>query len=231
MKAWKLAAAVAALSSLPLLLLQACSSGDDCNGGCPADGGQDGTTSDAAPGDANNPDSTPPADGAAGCPTYNGSVAFCKAAVARCGACGADAAALNQCQLDNFDAVCNYVNDVFSSQYQGAVESCATLCDSNAESTCQTAALADASLSSAQQKVANDYCAKCGTGNGCAAQVAQQLSLIRLSDTLAGEVDQNCTPDAGGPDSAACGGSYGACALAVEFAALEGAPCADAGKD
>lgn len=166
-----------------------------------------------------------------GCPTYNGSVEFCQAAVARCNTCGASSLTLTSCDLANFNAVCNWANGIFSSQFQAATQACESVCDKDAESACATAALADASLSTAQQKTVTDYCTRCGMSAGCAAQFASQLNIVEYSDTIATEID-NCTPDAGGPDASGCGFGFETCAFAVlENALTNGNPCADAGGD
>jgi hypothetical protein len=222
---WTLLAFFASTSAaLPL----ACG-GDNGNG----DAGPDGTTADAAGNDAattdaSTNDATKSNDGS--CPTYSGSVEFCKAAIDRCNACGASSINLTACDVANLDALCNWANGIFSPQFQAAAESCANLCEADAQSSCSKAALADASLSTAQQKTATDYCAECGKNAGCAAQFASQFNLAEYSDTVAAALDK-CTPDAGGPDSGACGVGYFGCAFAALTTALAGNPCADAGGD
>ncbi len=138
---------------------------------------------------------------------------------------------IDQCSLSKFDAVCNWANGIFSAQYQAAFAACATQCDQDAESACNKSALADASLSAAQQKTVDDYCARCGQNQGCAATTASELQIVQISDTIAAQVDSKCTPDAGGPDSSACGIAYLSCYGGVAQTALAGSPCADAGGD
>lgn len=221
----KLLALVASCSAFALFALQACS-GDNNNAG---DGGPDGTANDVATDTSNNKDVTQQ-EGGGSCPSYSGSVPFCKGAVTRCNTCGAGSVNFDTCTLANLDAVCNWANGVFSQQYQNAFESCATTCDQDAESACTKAAVADASLTSAQQKMVDDYCARCGPSQqNCAANTAQKLQVVVLSDPLAGQVDTACTPDAGGPDSSACGLGYVACYSNAVQNALGGNPCADAG--
>jgi hypothetical protein len=224
---WKVLGAMAAAWSVSMLALQACG-GDDKVGG---DAGPDGTA-----GDVTNPDvadvaiDSPPIDAAA-CPSYSGSVAFCKAVVARCAACGATATNFTACQLQNFDALCAWVDGVFSPQVQSASQSCATICDQTASNACISGALADASLSTAQDKTVTDYCARCALDAGCAAQTAAAINIVDLSDTLAATIDTQCTPDAGGPDSSACGAAYQLCAGQIITGALNSSPCSDAGGD
>ena len=224
LSSWKILGAIAIVSSVPVLALQACSGGDDSS---TTDGGQDGTTSDSGNQDVAT-DSPQSSDGA--CPTYTGSIEFCQAAVSRCNACPGSTS-ISTCQRDNFDALCTYLNGVFSTQAQAALAACATDCDQDAETACQNAYLADASLTTAQQKAVTDYCAKCGSSAGCAAQAEKAFNFVQYSDTLANDIDTKCTPDAGGPDSSACLSGYGGCVLGIAFAAVKGAPCADAGTD
>jgi len=222
---WNFLAGLAIASSFSMLALQACSGGDDSS---TTDSGPDGTT----PGDSGNQDvaTDSPQSSDAGCPTYNGSVEFCQAAVTKCNACPGSAT-ISTCQRDNFDALCTYLNGVFSAQAQAALAACATDCDQDAETACQNAYLADASLTSAQQKAVTDYCARCGSSVGCAAQAEKAFNFIQYSDTLANDIDTKCTPDSGGPDATACLSGYGSCVLGIAFSAVKGAPCADAGTD
>jgi hypothetical protein len=223
----KILASLASLMTVAVLSFQACG-GDSST----SDAGPDGTTSDAAgdvmmASDTSN-DVVQSNDG--GCPTYNGSVEFCQAAVARCNACGSSAVNLTSCEVTNLNAVCTWANGLFSTQYQAAMQACETVCDKDAETACAKAELADASLSTAQQKTVTDYCTRCGQSAGCAAQFASQLNIIEYTDMIAMEID-NCTPDAGGPDSGGCGLGYESCAFGVLLNALKGDPCADAGGD
>jgi hypothetical protein len=212
-------------AAAPLLVLQACSG--DASG---SDAGPDGTTTDAAPdvggGDAAN-DVAPGND--SGCPTYTGSSQFCQAVIARCNTCGIGAVKLNTCNTTNFDAVCTFATDLFSSQLAAAESACDSVCDASANTACVDAIVKDAGLSTAQQKTVTDYCAHCSTGPGCGAQLAGQL--VEFNDTLAQAIDSTCTPDSGGPDSGACGLGYQTCAGLILTNALKGNPCADAGGD
>jgi hypothetical protein len=226
---WKIITSLASLASVTTLAfvsLEACS-GDSSS----SDGGLDGTTNDAT-GDVVAADTSNDVmqSNDSGCPTYNGSVEFCTAAVARCNTCGASAISLTTCDITNLNAVCNWANGVFSNQFQAASTSCDSVCDKDAETACANAALADASLSTAQEKTVTDYCARCGEDAGCAATFAKELNIVEYSDTIVTAMD-NCTPDAGGPDSGACGLGYVGCAFGILETALAGNPCADAGGD
>lgn len=201
-----------------ILALQACG-GDDSTTG---DAGNDVTVSDAPGSDVSQN------DGGA-CPSYGGSIDICKGAVSRCQTCGAGSIDITSCEKANFDAYCNWANTIFSPQFESAFASCATQCDQDAESTCTKSILADASLSTPQQKLVDDYCAKCGTP-GCAAAFAKSLNVVEFNDTLVGQMDSKCTPD-GGLDSGACTVGYQACIAAVTQAAFAGNPCGDAGGD
>jgi len=225
---FRLLGTIASVSAFSLLALEACGGGDNNSN----DGGQDATTNDVAQNDVVAQDSASDAaqnDGGV-CPTYTGSSVFCKAAIAHCNTCG-PGNGLNECQVQNINAVCSYFDTLFSSQYESAVSSCATACDSDASTACVRSALADASLSTDQQKLVTDYCARCGATSGCATQASENYNVIQMSDELATKVDTTCVPDAGGPDSSACVSGFGACALGIELQAIEGAPCADAGGD
>jgi hypothetical protein len=220
----KLLLPIAATPMFVLFVLQAC--GGDSNNGNDASNdvttGSD-ATPDVAKDSANDVQTT---DGGA-CPTYTGSVEFCKAAVDKCNACPGSTK-FTTCQRQNLDAVCNAAQNIFSTAFANAAESCATLCDSDASNACQKASLADASLTTAQTKLVTDYCTHCGLDGGCAAQTGTQI--IEFGDPLATTIDQSCTPDAGGPDSSACA-KYGACSTGLLFAAIGSLPCADAGTD
>jgi hypothetical protein len=218
----KLLFPIAATPMFVLGLLQAC--GGDTNVG--NDASSDVTTGNDVKADNVTQDVVPPGDGGA-CPTYTGSVEFCKAAVERCNACPG-AVKFNSCQRQNLDAVCNAAVNVFSMQYANAVEACATVCDTDASNACERANIADASLTAAQQKLVTDYCSHCGLNAGCAAQVGAQV--IEFADPLTTTIDQQCTPDAGGPDSAACVG-YGNCATTKLLGAIAALPCSDAAAD
>jgi len=210
-------ACLAIVSAFTVFALQACG-GDDNK----SDAGPDGTTTDAAS-DAGQ-DVQQQGDGGA-CPNYTGSVTLCKAAIQRCNTCGAATTKFTQCEITNIDAVCNWVNGVFSSQYQNATAACATQCDVDADTACLNAALADASLSATQQKTADDYCARCGQDAGCAAALAKTLNLVDINDNVATQIDTSCTPDAGGPDSGACGAKYLNCYGTIVQKALGANPC------
>jgi hypothetical protein len=216
----KLLLPFAATPMFVLFVLQACG-GDSNNGN---DASSDGTTGgDATPDVAQDVVQT----NDSGCPTYTGSVEFCKASIDRCNACPG-AVKINACQRANLDALCNAIQNVFSTQFAAAVESCATVCDTDATDTCETAALADASLSTAQQKLVADYCARCGVNSSCGTQLAPKV--VQYADPVVNAIDQQCTPDAGGPDSGACI-AYGTCASAHLQNALASLPCADAATD
>jgi len=220
----KLLFPIAATPMFVLFVLQACG-GDSNNGN---DAATDGTTSDATP-DVVGQDSANDVvqtDGGA-CPSYTGSFEFCKAAVERCNACPG-AVKFNTCQKQNIDAVCNAAENIFSAQYAAAVGACATVCDTDANTSCEVAALADASLTTAQQKLVTDYCTHCGTNQNCGAQLGPKV--LEYADPIVTAIDQGCTPDAGGPDSSACL-AYGTCASGKLSAALDSIPCADASSD
>ncbi len=218
-------ALLASGSAFTLLALQACS-GDNAGG----DAGPDATTGDASQ-DVVAKDVAQDVvqTNDAACPTYTGSVEFCKAAVARCNACPGTTS-VSTCQRQNFDAVCSGIANIFSTQFQNALNACATTCDQDAETACQRAELADASLTSAQQKVATDYCSHCATDAGCAAALAAQINLIEIADPLATTIDNSCTPDAG-PDSGSCGVAFEGCALGILSGSVKTLPCADAAAD
>jgi len=205
-----------------LSILQAC--GGDTNNG--TDASTDGTTgSDALSDVAQQQDVVQGNDG--GCPTYTGNVAFCKASIDRCNACPGSLK-LNSCQRQSLDALCNAVDNLFSAQYAAAVESCATICDTDASDSCQKAALADASLTTAQQKLITDYCGRCGVNQNCGSQLAGNVA--QYADPIVTSIDQACVPDAGGPDSGACL-AFGNCASGHLQSALAALPCADAASD
>jgi hypothetical protein len=221
----KLLAPIAAVPMVVLVVLQAC--GGDTNNG--SDASTDGTTgSDATPDvvaqDSAN-DVVQTSDG--GCPTYTGSVEFCKAAVAKCNACPGSTK-FTTCDLQNLDAVCNAAENVFSLAFANAESACATVCDSDASNACEKAAVADASLTNAQQKLVTDYCGRCGTSTGCAAQTA--AGVVQYGDPVVTTIDQKCAPDAGGPDSSACA-QFTGCAGTILLGALGSLPCADAASD
>lgn len=220
----KLLFPIAVTPMLVLLALQACS-GDDNNG---TDAAADGTTGvDATPDVAQDGGPDVQVNDSA-CPTYTGSVEFCKAAMDRCNACPG-AVALNSCQRANFDALCNATQNVFSQQFASAIAACATVCDDDASSACQKASLADASLTTAQQKLVTDYCVHCsGNAGACGSQFGSQI--VQYADPLVTSIDQQCAPDAGGPDSGACG-AFNQCAGSTLLGALGSLPCADASAD
>ncbi len=226
----KLAVSLGSVSVLAFVFVQACG-GDDSNTG--DSGGLDSTTNDVVVTDTGagdvKTDSPTTTDGGS-CPSYSGSNAFCTAALAHCASCGEGVLNLNTCQVSNFTAVCDYFAPAFSQAFANAESACSTVCDAGASNACIKASLADASLTTAQQKTATDYCARCGDGGaGCAPAIASQLNFVEISDSLVGQIDTLCTPDAGGPDSSACGGKYGACALGLLSNAISGGPCSDAG--
>jgi len=214
----------AAAPMIVLVALQAC--GGDTNNG--NDASTDGTTgSDATPDVVAQDAGSDVVTSDSSCPTYTGSVEFCKAAVAKCNACPGSTK-FTACDLQNLDAVCNATENVFSAAFANAAAACATICDSDASNACEKAAIADASLTNAQTKLVNDYCAHCGLSAGCATQTGAQI--IQYADPVVTAVDQSCAPDAGGPDSSACK-QFGTCASATLFAALGSLPCADASSD
>ena len=223
----KLLALFASSPAFVLFALQAC--GGDTNNG--NDASTDGTTgTDATPDVVQQQDTgsdvVQTGDGGA-CPAYTGNVEICKAAVAKCNACPGSTK-FTTCERQNLDAVCNAVGNLFSAQYAAASLACASDCDTDASNACQKAELADASLTSAQGKLVTDYCARCGATQGCAAQAGAQI--IQYGDTIVTSIDQQCVPDAGGPDSGACA-KYGSCASTILLGALGSLPCADAGSD
>jgi hypothetical protein len=225
---------LASFASLPIFAL-AC--GDD-NGA--NDSGTDATEpndsspdvtkpSDASPSDAKTNDASD--GGFAGCPTYDGSVAFCKTIVAHCEACGPS---LGACDTAHFQTECEAIVPLLSAEHVAAAAACVSACDTTDQNwgfeippsgTCQKTFLADASLTNAAQKVATDYCAKCGDGGACASQISSELDLVDYSDSLSTTLDQDCTPDA----SAACGTPYFFCALGALGNAGGGILCSDAG--
>ncbi|HEY2367535.1 MAG TPA: hypothetical protein VGH87_14165 [Polyangiaceae bacterium] len=217
----KLLLPIAATPMFVLFVLQACG-GDSNNGN---DASTDGTTG----GDAT-PDVAQDVQGndSSACPTYTGSVEFCKASIARCNACPGSVN-INSCQRQNLDAVCNAAGNIFSAQFASAATACETVCDSDASNACEKNALADASLTTTQQKLVTDYCTRCSTDAGaCGAQLAP--SIVQYSDTIVTTIDQTCAPDAGGPDSSACKG-FNTCAGTQLLGALNSLPCADAASD
>lgn len=218
----KLLFPIAATPMFVLFVLQACG-GDSNNGN---DASSDGTTgNDATPDVAQD---VVQGNDSSTCPSYTGSIEFCKATIDRCNACPG-AVKLNSCQRQNFDQVCSAAANIFSPQYASALAACATLCDNDAGSACQKAALADASLSTTQQKLITDYCTRCSLDAGaCNAQLSGQV--IQYADPLVTTIDQKCTPDAGGPDSSGCL-AYGTCASGTLIGALGSLPCADAASD
>lgn len=215
---------IAATPMFVLFVLQAC--GGDTNNGNDASS-LDGTTGndatpDVAQQDVQNNDSS------SSCPNYTGSVEFCKATFARCNACPGSVK-INACQLQNLDAVCAAAGNIFSAQYASALSACATECAVDASNACEKAALADASLTTTQQKLITDYCTRCSLDAGsCSAQLGGNV--VNYADPLVTSIDQKCTPDAGGPDSAACIG-YGTCASGTILNALNSLPCGDAAPD
>ena len=208
---------------LVLFVLQAC--GGDTNNG--NDASSDGTTGNDATPDNVAKDVVQGNDSSA-CPTYTGSSAFCKAAVDRCNACPGSVN-FNSCQRANLDAVCTAAGNVFSTQFANAVEACKTVCDTDASNACEKANIADAALSTAQQKLVNDFCTHCSIdAGGCGATLGAQI--IEYADPLVTTIDQTCAPDAGGPDSSACKG-FNTCASGTLLGALGSFPCADAASD
>jgi hypothetical protein len=221
----ELVAGVACASWAALFAAQACGGGGD--------GGDDATaadvtadvtadvvvTSDVVTEDVASIDATTP-DGA-DCPTYSGTSTLCKAMVAHCEACGQT---MSVCDRANFTTECEGLASAVSPAAAGAYASCASICDANAANHCQQANMADASLSSAQQKLGDDYCAVCSdAGAFCVASIA--LVIAEYSDTTANAIDTACVPDA----ATGCGG-FGACASATFLGTLPN-PCADAGTD
>ena len=211
---------VATVSLAAVFAVQACG-GDNNNGN---DAGSDATTNDVAIDKATN-DVVQQGDGGGGCPTYTGSSGVCKALVARCQACGST---FSSCQTANFTTECEGLTPLLSAAYVNAVTACEAVCDSDASSACQKASLADASLTSAQQKIATDYCSVCDAGSNCVATIESNLNVVEYSDTLAATIDSNCKPDA----AAACQLSkFGTCVLGTVIGTLPPNPCADAGTD
>lgn len=198
--------------------LQACS-GDSNNG----DAGPDGTSSDAAQDVVPGNDGSP-MDSGGGCPTYTGSSAFCKALVSECNTCSLGSS-VTSCVKANYASICEGEGTILSQAAQNAFVSCDNECG-DAASACQQAALVDASLTSAQQKVVTDYCAKCGDGgSGCPSPTLHGF-IAEFSDTIVNQIDQSCIPDA----SAQCGAAL-FCFLGVAQANAPPDPCADAGTD
>src|SRR5256885_17135726 len=111
----KLVLPIAMTPMFVLFVLQAC--GGDTNNG--NDASSDGTTGsdvvkqDSATNDVQTTD-------AGACPTYTGSVEFCKAAVDRCNACPGSTK-FTTCQRQNLDAVCNAAQNIFSAAFANAV--------------------------------------------------------------------------------------------------------------
>ena len=183
--------------------------------------GDDSNTSDGGP-DATSKDSDTDAP-ATGCPTYTGSSQLCKALVTRCEACDAGGSA-TACQLASFSSYCENLTSYFSQAYLDAITSCASICDTNANSACTQAAIVDASLTAAEQKIGTDYCSVCGDGGSCLASLNPELA--QYSDSFATTLDNACKPDG----SAACAG-FGNCIFATEQAVIPKPPCSDAGAD
>src|SRR5215468_6614169 len=109
----KLLLPIAATPMFVLFVLQAC--GGDTNVG--NDASSDVTTGGDAKPDVVAQDVVQTND--SGCPTYTGSVEFCKAAVDRCNACPGSVK-FNSCQRQNLDAVCGAVQNLFSAEYANA---------------------------------------------------------------------------------------------------------------
>jgi len=200
-------------------LLEACG-GDNGTG----DGGPDATSdvsTDGAPGDASTDNNV--MDSTTGCPTYNGSTAFCKAAVTECNTCNLGST-LTACAQAHFTQTCEGYGGIVSQAFDNAITSCDMMCG-DASTACIQAELADASLSTAQKKVVTDYCAKCSDGGAsCGGSLSQFL--VQYSDNIATEVDNFCIPDA----SSQCPTAL-FCVLAVLQSNLPADPCKDAAAD
>jgi hypothetical protein len=211
---WRLLACVGTSALALGLTAQACGGGTNA-----ADAGPDATSSDSpsdSPSDAQADVTTD--DG--GCPSYNGSTAYCLAAEAHCTSCGGNFSA---CQRSHFTSNCEAFGLLFSQAYSNAFTTCETSCTG----TCFTQAIADASLTAAQTKVATDYCAMCSDAGGCVAFIEQKLNLIDYSDNICNQIDSTCTPDSG----AACASNpYDLCAATVISSGVPN-PCADAAAD
>jgi len=224
MKRLRLVAVVCLMPSFGLAVVEGCG-GDNAA----SDAGPDATQPDVSAGDSAPPgndaasDATPNGDGAAGCPTYSGTSEFCKAIVTHCGACGNKN--ITACERANFTSFCDKVATAFSATFASAETTCATDC--NTQAACIKGELAEAGLSTAQQKAATDYCTACSdAGSACVAQVAAQLSLAEYSDTLVNAFDTTCTPDA----SAGCGNAYAICVTKV-YDQMTAGVCSDASAD
>jgi hypothetical protein len=202
--------------------LEACS-GDSNN----ADGGPDVTQGDSPASDGNPQNEAGNDSGS--CPSYTGSTVLCQAGITHCGACGSN---LTACQTAHYATSCEALANVYSTQLAAAYAACASTCDQDAMTACENANLADAALSSAQTKVATDYCGKCGgqDAGGCTATLEKDLKLVELNDSLAAQIDMVCSPDAS--TMAACSvAKYAACLGGQYGAALPADPCADASTD
>ena len=219
---WKVLGCVAASSVAAAFFAQACG-GDSGN----ADGGPDATTNDSQA-DTQTVDvaQSDGATDAGSCPTYTGSAQFCTAAVARCNACGPSSLgtlAQSACERAHFSTICDGYAAIFSQAVVTAETTCESICDQDASNACAKGVLADASLTTAQTKVATDYCARCSDGGGCVTSVEQKLNLVEYSDTLANAVDTQCA-DAGCTQ-------FTQCLTGVILGSLPPNPCADAAAD
>ena len=210
------------------LAMQACNGGDDDLTG---DGATpDGSQGDAAQGDAAADvvaDSKPPSDAAAfQCPSYDGSVPLCLAAIAHCQACGGSGG--SSCDTAHFAEECEGYASFYSPQCDDLFVTNATECD--ASTSCTSEALADASLTNEQMKAANDYCLKCADAGDCIASVVLSAGLELYSNAVNTLIDDQCTPDAS--TASACKlTSYELCAFSVAGSQLPSDPCADAGGE
>jgi hypothetical protein len=207
---------------------------DACGGSSTdIDGGLDATSNDAASDTAQNNDVSSndvnSNDVATACPTYNGAAALCNAGVARCGACGNPFTA---CEIANYSTFCEGLAGFFSLAYANATAACASTCDTDADTACIKANLADASLTTAQKLPATDYCNECFSGDVAACEQAFEgnFNVVTYSDTVVTAVANACTPDAG-TDAACAPLKYGTCATEVIFGQAPTNPCADAGGD
>ena len=209
------AAVVAAGTALAAFGVQACGGDDNVNG----DGGNDATTNDVAADTTGN--DVVASDG--GCPVYTGNSTFCKAAVANCQACNGPVSA---CERTNFTTYCEGLTPYLSQAALNAFQTCATICDNDAASACRNADLADAALTAAQLKLANDYCSVCSDSGACVGQLEQGLSLVQFGDPLANAIDSKCAPDAASKCAA-----FPGCAFATLTATVPPNPCADASAD
>jgi hypothetical protein len=197
------------------------------------DGGPDATSSDS-PSDTNPmndvvSNDVNDNDTGASCPTYNGAVELCNAGISRCTACGST---LTACQTANYTTECEALANFFSQAYANATAACASTCDTDADTACIKANLADAALTTAQTQPAMAYCNECFSGNvaACVTAFEGNINLINYSDSVCTSIAQKCTPDAS-TDAACAPLKYGTCAELTILGSIPTTPCADASAD